>query len=305
MKKTLFTIILIATIVIQTVNAQPFPTQIGAMQTAHTLGKGGYITSIEVNQYKKENISETKQEVIIGNFEELHILELKANVKLVPIRLTYGVGDHLDLILGGTLASGKAQKIVKDFYNTGDMHRDQRAYNQPVFETIIGMKYNIKPDAGDGLPIISVGTEFQTGYTIDHTIDKKFSDTSPANGTSFLGIIPYMAITQKVMSDFHMHAIIGSHFFSSLNSFWQIGGEFQLNEKIWALGNYSNRIITNGIEIKRPTGFGLRYNLSDQAALSVNFTTAPGIQFNLMFGGLGKRTPTPKVPEEDDFDLPF
>ena len=104
---------------------------------------------------------------------------------------------------------------------------------------------------------------------------------------------------------FQMHAIIGFHFFSSLNSFWQIGGEFQLNEKIWALGNYSNRIITNGIEIKRPTGFGLRYNLSGQAALSVNFTTAPGIQFNLMFGGLGKRTPTPKVPEEDDFDLPF
>ena len=115
MKKPLFTIILIATIVIQTVNAQPFPTQIGAMQTAHTLGKGGYTTSIEVNQYKKENISETTQEVIIGNFEELHILELKANVKLVPIRLTYGVGDHLDLILGGTLASGEAKKNSKRF----------------------------------------------------------------------------------------------------------------------------------------------------------------------------------------------
>ena len=306
MKKSLFTTILISiAIVIQAVDAQPFPTKLGAMQTANTLGKGGYITSIEVTQYKKENISETKQDVIIGNFEELRILELMANVKLVPIRLTYGIGDHLDLILGGTLASGETKKIVKDFYNTGDMHRDRRVYNQPVFETVIGLKYNIKPDVGDGLPTVSVGAEFQAGYTIDHTIDKKFSDTSPADGTPFLGVIPYMAITQQVMSDFHMHAVIGSHFFSDLNSFWQIGGEFQLNEKIWALGNYSNRIITNGIEIKRPTGFGLRYNLSDQASLSVNFTTAPGIQFNLMLGGLSKRITIPKAPTEDDFDLPF
>ena len=53
------------------------------------------------------------------------------------------------------------------------------------------------------------------------------------------------------------------------------------------------------------TGFGLRYNLSDQASLSVNFTTAPGIQFNLMFGGLGKCITGPKTPVEDDFDLPF
>ncbi|HIA67889.1 TPA: hypothetical protein EYN98_17935 [Candidatus Poribacteria bacterium] len=306
MEKSLFTIILIlVTIAVQATDAQPFPTELGAMQTAHTLGKGGYITSIGVTQYEKENISETKQDVIIGNFEELRILELLANVKLIPIRLTYGIGDHLDLILGGTLASGEAKKIVRDFYNTGDMHRDRRAYNQPVFETIIGMKYNIKPDVGDGLPTISVGGEFQTGFTIDHTIDKKFSDTSPADGASFLGVIPYMAITQPVMPDFHMHAVIGSHFFSNLNFFWQIGGELELNEKIWVLGNYSNRIITNGIEIKRPTGFGLRYNLSDQASLSVNFTTAPGIQFNLMLGGLSKRITIPKGPAEDDFDLPF
>ena len=306
MKKSLSTIVLITVaIAIQPVDAQPFPTKLGVMQTAHTLGKGGYITSIGIIQKKKENISETKQDIIIGNFEESHIVELKANVKLVPIRLTYGVGDHLDLILGGTLASGESKKIVKDFYNTGNMHRDQRVYNQPIFETVIGMKHNIKPDAGDGLPTISIGAEFQTGYTIDHTIDKKFSDTSPADGASFLGIIPYIAITQPMMSDFHMHAVIGSHFFSNLNSFWQLGGELELNEKIWVLGNYSNRIMTNGIETKRPTGFGLRYNLSDQASLSVNFTTAPGIQFNLMFGGLGKRITGPKTPVEDDFDLPF
>ena len=40
-------------------------------------------------QKKKENISETKQDIIIGNFEESHIVELKANVKLVPIRLKH------------------------------------------------------------------------------------------------------------------------------------------------------------------------------------------------------------------------
>ena len=50
--------------------------QLALMQTADTLGKGGYTTSVGHFQFQKGRVTAEDQAVEIGNFEELHTVEM-------------------------------------------------------------------------------------------------------------------------------------------------------------------------------------------------------------------------------------
>ena len=142
----------------------PPATQLGVMQTADTLGKGGYTTSVGMFQIDRKKLDATPkqpQRVVIGNFEGLHNVELEVNTFLIPARLTYGIGERLDLLLGATFSTGGARKIVPDFYRIGDTYdaeesidatQDRRVYEQSIFDLVVGLKHNIKPDQQDGFP---------------------------------------------------------------------------------------------------------------------------------------------------------
>ncbi|MDE0506642.1 MAG: hypothetical protein OXI86_21415, partial [Candidatus Poribacteria bacterium] len=164
------------------------------MQTADTLGKGGYTTSFGHFQFQKGRVKAEDQSVEIGNFEELHTVDINVQTFLMPIRFTYGIGENLDLVLGGTFSTGGVHKTVYDFYETGDPERDRRVYDQALFDTVVGLKYGIKPDDNDGLPKLAIGGDVQVGYSADDRLSGAgdFLDSSPADGFPFVGINTYI-----------------------------------------------------------------------------------------------------------------
>lgn len=276
--------------------------RLGVMQTANTLGKGGYATAIGVIQFSQSARSENRMPITLGNFETEHQIGIDAEGQLIPVRLTFGLGDRFDLTLGGTIASGEVQKTVFDFYNSGDDLKDRRVYDQPLFDGIIGMKFNIKPDHGDGFPAISIGGEVQNGYTVDTDL----SDSTPADGRSFFGATAFISTSFAFTSDLRVHATTGTHFLKDLSFFWQIGGEFAVSEKLWFVGDFSNGTMINGLEFDRPISVGIRYDLSDRASLIIAPIASPGFQFNLTFGGEKDRLVTPpKQQNGSDIELPF
>ena len=231
-----FSVFLTGTITSAFGQASPAP-QLNVMQTAETLGKGGYTTNLGMFQFDKETrVPKNGQRVVIGNFEELHLAELEIETFLVPIRFTYGIGERLDLTVGGTFSTGGVRKIIPDFYKLGDPMkenlsldptRDRRAYEQALFDGVVGLKYNIKPDVGDGLPSVSVGGEMQIGFTADNKLnsDNEFIDHTPDNSFPFVGISTYMVGTQR-FDLFKVHAGVGSQSFLQVpqdNGFVPVG----------------------------------------------------------------------------------
>ena len=301
----------------------PPVTQLGIMQTADTLGKGGYTTSFGMYQLDRQKLGATAkqpQRVIIGNFEGLHNVELDVSTFLIPAQFTYGIGERLDLLLGATFSTGGAHKIVPDFYQIGDTYdieqgldatRDRRVYDQPIFDLVVGLKHNIKPDLQDGLPGISLGGDVQIGFTADDQLNsnKEFLDPSPADGFPFMGVNTYLVGTQRFGQFMRVHAGIGSYLSSkslkATDSFlliWQLGAELVLSNNFWLVGEFSRRRVLSSIAINDLISIGFRYKLSDTAALNVGYITEPGIQFYLTIGG-GKDGTAP--PEEGRDDLLF
>ena len=293
------------------------------MQTADTLGKGGYTTSFGMYQLDRQKLGATAkqpQRVIIGNFEGLHNVELDINTFLIPVQLTYGIGERLDLLLGATFTTGGSHKIVPDFYQIGDAYdteqgldatRDRRVYDQPIFDLVVGLKHNIKPDLQDGLPGISLGGDVQLGFTADDQLNsnKEFLDPSPADGFPFMGVNTYLVGTQRFGQFMRVHTGIGSYLSSkslkATDSFlliWQLGAELVLSNNFWLVGEFSRRRVLSSIAINDLISIGFRYKLSDTAALNVGYITEPGIQFYLTIGG-GKDGAAP--PEEGGDDLLF
>ncbi|MCE2393390.1 hypothetical protein J4G02_02115 [Candidatus Poribacteria bacterium] len=298
-------------------------TQLGVMQTADTLGKGGYTTSVGMFQVDRKNIDVTPkqpQRVVIGNFEGLHNVEFEVNTFLIPAQLTYGIGERLDLLLGATFSTGGARKIVPDFYRIGDTYdadesidrtQDRRVYEQSIFDLVVGLKHNIKPDLQDGLPGISIGGDVQLGFTADDQLnsDKEFADASPADSFPFMGINTYLVGTQRFGQFMRVHAGVGSYLSSkslkSTDSFqllWQLGTEFAFSDNFWLVADFSRRRALSGITINDLIGIGFRYKLSDTAAFNIGFVTEPGFQFYLTVGGdKGGAAP----PETGEADLLF
>ena len=301
----------------------PPVTQLGVMQTADTLGKGGYTTSVGMFQIDRKKLDVTPkqpQRVVIGNFEGLHNVELEVNTFLIPARLTYGIGERLDLLLGATFSTGGARKIVPDFYRIGDTYdaeesidatQDRRVYEQSIFDLVVGLKHNIKPDQQDGFPGISIGGDVQVGFTADDQLntDKEFVDASPADSFPFMGINTYLVGTQRFGQFMRVHAGVGSYLSSkslkSSDSFqliWQLGAEFAFSNNFWLVTDFSRRRAFSGIAINDLISIGFRYKLSDTAAFNIGYVTEPGFQFYLTVGG-GKGGPV--VPEGDGDDLLF
>ena len=304
--------------------AQSSPvTQLGVMQTADTLGKGGYTTSMGMFQIDRKKLDETPkqpQRVIIGNFEGLHNVEFEVNTFLIPAQLTYGIGERLDLLLGATFSTGGARKIVPDFYRIGDTYdaeesidstQDRRVYDQSIFDLVIGLKHNIKPDQQDGLPGISIGGDVQVGFTADDQLnsDKEFVDASPADSFPFMGINTYLVGTQQFGQFMRVHAGVGSYLSSkslkSTDSFqllWQLGTEFAFSDSFWLVGEFSRKRVFSGIAVNDLISIGFRYRLSDTTAFNIGYVTEPGFQFHLTVGGSKAGI---VVPEEGGDDLLF
>ena len=301
----------------------PPVTQLGVMQTADTLGKGGYTTSVGMFQIDRKKLDVTPkqpQRVVIGNFEGLHNVELEVNTFLIPARLTCGIGERLDLLLGATFSTGGARKIVPDFYRIGDTYdaeesidatQDRRVYEQSIFDLVVGLKHNIKPDQQDGFPGISIGGDVQVGFTADDQLntDKEFVDASPADSFPFMGINTYLVGTQRFGQFMRVHAGVGSYLSSkslkSSDSFqliWQLGAEFAFSNNFWLVTDFSRRRAFSGIAINDLISIGFRYKLSDTAAFNIGYVTEPGFQFYLTVGG-GKGGTV--VPEGDGDDLLF
>ena len=294
-------------------------TQLGVMQTADTLGKGGYTTSFGMFQVDRKQLDvtpEQPQRVIIGNFEGLHNVEFEINTFLIPARLTYGIGKRLDLLLGATFSTGGTRKIIPDFYRIGDTYdaeqsldptQDRRVYEQSVFDFVVGLKHNIKPDVQDGLPGISIGGDVQVGFTADDQLnsDKEFIDASPADSFPFMGVNTYLVGTQRFGQFMRAHAGIGSYLSSkslkatgSFQLLWQLGVEFAFSDSFWLVSDFSRRRNLSGITINDLISVGFRYKLSDTSAFNIGYVTEPGFQFYLTVGGANENV----LPTEQSGD---
>ena len=297
----------------------PPVTQLGVMETADTLGKGGYTTSFGMLQVDRKQLDvtpEQPQRVVIGNFEGLHNVEFEVNTFLIPARLTYGIGERLDLLVGATFSTGGTRKIVPDFYRIGDTYdteqsldptQDRRVYEQSVFDFVVGLKHNIKPDVQDGLPSISIGGDVQVGFTADDQLnsDKEFIDASPADSFPFMGVNTYLVGTQRFGQFMRVHAGIGSYLSSkslkttdSFQLLWQLGVEFAFSDSFWLVSDFSRRRNLSGITINDLISVGFRYKLSDTAAFNIGYVTEPGFQFYLTVGGANENV----LPTEQSGD---
>ena len=318
--------LIISTVIVGTITptlGQAAVPQLGVMQTAETLGKGGYTTNFGLFQFEKERrIPENRQRVIIGNFEEFHLVELEIETFLVPIRFTYGIGDKLDLTLGGTLSTGGVRKVIPDFYRIDDTEKDalpldptanRRVYDQALFDTVIGLKYNIKPEVFDGLPSLSVGGDVQIGYTADNRFnsDNEFLDRTPDDSFPFVGINTYLVATQTFNEYTRAHGVLGTYLSSkslkttdSFTLIWQLGGELAFSENLWLAGDFSRALPLSGVTIGNLLSLGFRYQLSNTASFYAGFVSEPGFQFYLTIGGKKQAIIAPETPETGD-DLLF
>ena len=297
--------------------------QLGVMQTADTLGKGGYTTNFGLFQFEKERrMPENRQRVVVGGFEEFHLVELEIETFLAPIRFTYGLSDRLDFTLGGTFATGGVRKIIPDFYRIHDADKDalpldpvenRRVYNQALFDTLIGLKYNVKPEVHDGLPSLSVGGNIQIGYTADNRLntDNEFLDRTPHDSFPFVGVDTYLVGTQKFNEYLNAHSALGAYLSSkslkttdSFTLIWQLGGELAFSEDLWLAGDFSRALPLSGVTITNLLSLGLRYQLSNTSAFYVGFVNEPGFQIYLTVGGKKQAIIAPETPETGD-DLLF
>lgn len=282
------------------------------MQTADTLGKGGYSTSFGHFQFQKGRVKSEDQSVEIGNFEELHTVEIDVQTYLMPIRFTYGIGENLDFILGGTLSTGGVRKIVYDFYETGDPDRDRRVYDQALFDTVIGLKYGIKPDDTDGLPKISIGGDVQIGYSADNRLSGTgdFLDSTPADSFPFVGVNTYILGALRLGEYARAHGGVGMYLssksFKATDSFllnWQLGGEVLLTHSLWLVGDFTRELPLAGITISNLLSVGLRYEISNRASFHFGYISEPGFQFSLAVGGEKDNLIAPTAPKQDEIQF--
>ena len=278
----------------------PAISHLSTIQTAEPMGKGGSSTTFGILQYSKVDLlPDLSQRVDIGGFEESHRVTFQIETFLVPVRFTYGLSDELDLVLGGTFSTGGVRKVVHDFYNTAtetsaEPNINRRVYDQPLFDGVIGLKYNIKPDRNDNLPSISLGGDAQFGFTADDRLnsDNEFLDHSPADGFPFLGINTYLVGTQRLGSLFKLHAGVGIFLtskalkttdFFTLN--WQVGGEVAVSDNMWLVADFSRELPYAGVHVTNLIGVAFRYEISNTLAFQLGFNSQPGFLFNLTFGG--------------------
>lgn len=273
----------------------PVP-QLNTIQTAEPLGKGGSMTSFGLFQYSKIALEpEEMQDVFIGGFERQHLTSLEIETFFIPVRFTYGLSDQVDLILGTTLSVGNVHKVVHDFYDTDDPEiNPDRVYDQPLYEGIIGLKYNLKPEKNDGLPSLSIGGDIFSGYTADDRLNSKdeFLDPDPVDGYPFVGVNTYFVGTQRIGAFIKIHGgagvLLSSKSLRTTDTFnfsYFGGGELSIANNMWFAADYSRELLYAGVSVSNVMGLAFRYEVSSTLAFQVGINNLPGFQFNLTLGG--------------------
>lgn len=297
--RILFGIVLIFIGICSPIFAQAPPaTLLTTIQTAEPIGKGGSSTSFALFQYaKREGLApDHSQRVVIGGFEESHKVKLEIETFLIPVRFIYGLSNKLDLHLGATLSTGGVQKVVENFYNTEDplLESKNRVYDQHVYEGLIGLKYNLKPEQNDGFPSISIGTDTYFGLTADDRFNSKneFLDHTPIDGFPFVGINTYIVGTHRMGRYFKVHAGAGIFLSSKMLkttdffiSNWMAGGEIAVSDNMWLAADFSRELQYAGINVSNMMGLAFRYAVSDRLAFQVGINNLPGFHFNLTLSG--------------------
>lgn len=268
------------------VNALAQQTVLFSMPTAETLGKGGYVTQMEVFRYEY-NDRASAEDVVVGDFfKEQHSVVLKADKLVFPVTLIFGVGDNLDLMIGSTVTSGSMDKSITDYYETGDTTRE-RVYSQPMFDGRFGLKYNVKPEMGDGMPAIAIGGELHSGYTADDHLDSgdSFRDDTPADGFPFAAARLYIAATQKVTPLIAVHGNAGGYLSQKRFRFSaQLGADLEMTEALYAAATYSTVRLVSGSEFNSRFDFGLRLRVASGKLFYVALNSADFGDLGFAFG---------------------
>ena len=296
--KLLATLVLFLIIATNTViYAQTPPvSQLTTIQTAEPLGKGGSMTTFGLFQYSKKTLEpEEMQSVFIGGFERQTHASLEIETFFIPVRFTYGLSNQVDLHLGATLSVGNVHKVVHDFYDTDEADVNQnRVYDQPLYEGIFGLKYNLKPEKNDGLPSLSIGAEFSSGFTADDRLNSndEFLDPDPIDGYPFAGVNTYFVATQRVGASIKLHGGAGVLLSSksvrtsdSFNFSYFGGGELSIADNMWFAADYSRELLYSGVSVSNVMGLAFRYEVSSTLAFQIGINNLPGFQFNLTLGG--------------------
>ena len=293
----IFGLVIIILLASSRIFAQTVPvSQLTTIQTAEPIGKGGSVTSIGFFQHSVERVRpDPIQNVDIGGFEKSHYVSLEVETYLLPVRFTYGLSDKLDLNLGATVSIGDVHKIVHNFYDTVDPElASDRVYDQPVYDGMIGLKYNLIPERNDGFPSLSIGGNFFSGFTADDRLnsDREFLDHSPIDGYPYAAMNAYCVGTQRFRKYFKFHAGAGVYLSSksvrTTDSFpltWQLGGEIAISDSMWFTADYSNIIHHAGIHISNIIGLAFRYQTSKSLAFQIGLNNQPGFHFSLTLGG--------------------
>ena len=274
----------------------PPVSQLTSIQTAEPLGKGGSLTTIGLFQYSKETLEpEEMQAVFIGGFERQAFTSLEIETFFIPVRFTYGLSNKVDLNLGATLSVGNVHKVVDDFYDTDELDvNPNRVYDQPLYEGVIGLKYNLKPEKNDGLPSLSIGTEFSSGFTADDRLNTKgeFLDPDPIDGYPFAGVNTYFVATQRVGAFIKLHGgagvLLSTKSLRTTDSFsfsYFGGGEIAVADNMWFAADYSREQLYSGVSLSNVMGLAFRYEVSSTLAFQIGINNLPGFQFNLTLGG--------------------
>ena len=235
------------------------------------------------------------QSVFIGGFERQAYTSLEIETFFIPVRFTYGLSTQVDLLLGATLSVGNVHKVVDDFYDTDDLDvNPNRVYDQPLYEGIIGLKYNLKPEKNDGLPSLSIGAEFSSGFTADDRLNTKgeFLDPDPIDGYPFAGVNTYFVATQRVGSFIKLHGgagvLLSTKSVRTTDSFgfsYFGGGEIAIADNMWFAADYSREQLYSGVSLSNIMGLAFRYEVTSTLAFQIGINNLPGFQFNLTLGG--------------------
>lgn len=299
----LMTLMTLCLLTLSAFSAENRTTELNLTPTAKTLGKGGYSSSVSFFQYKKREPSKHNQfqkvNVDIGFFTEEHDVYFDADASVLPIRISYGIAENIDISFGGTYSIGTTKKVIADYYQTGDQ-KIQRSYPQSLFDGAIGLKYSLTPSSEGNVPTVAVGGEVQVGYTADD-VSPKFADPTPLDSYPFLGVGAFMAGTQD-LGVIVLNGGILIYRSTKPKSFklgFYVGGELSLTEKLSFIVDLTSLKAISGIAYDYILSPGIRLNLTQSAAINFGFNTATGFQAGIFIGGEAP-TALPKEKEKED-----
>lgn len=270
-----------------------YPTNFNLIPTSETLGKGGYSLWSGMFPYENSDKTVTPIDVNIGGFfKEKHHVWLKSNIYLIPIRMTYGLTERLDLTFGGTYSIGNSEKSIKDYYEIGDETKE-RVYPQTVFDGMLGVKYNIQKSSGR-IPSLAFGGELQMGYTIDD----EFVDETLENSFPFIGVLSYMSGGYE-LGIVNVQGGLGMFLSSkSVQSNRRFDVLIQLGVEVpfdgfSAVVDVSLFRPYSGIGFENVVSGGFRYNFTSNASINASVASVGGFAISLTFGG---KKPEATVP---------